>query len=296
MLKREENGFFRCKCKRSYRYAYQFSNHIKKCRDFKNYLESLLNQDKVVKHRNDVNKQNENRRFRGNLSDFENFWATIKNILPPGSVIFTLKENKPNEIVKVGDIGITVRTEGSPKIITKDLIKKAWHNLVNDGILYQRDHEKSTYRSSFILTLFSQLDFVNIIREGPLCVRLDSAELKNYEEADECYDKALEIDPKEKDAWFEKGIALGSLGKFEEEIECYEKALEIDPGYKKAWFNKEKVTWLNKGLVLSGIEEYKDAIKCYDRALEIDCEYKEALYNKELAVDKLKEYKNQNFH
>ncbi len=51
LLKKEENSFFRCNCYRTYRYAYQFANHIKKCHDFKNYLESLLHQDTLVKHR-----------------------------------------------------------------------------------------------------------------------------------------------------------------------------------------------------------------------------------------------------
>jgi tetratricopeptide (TPR) repeat protein len=53
--------------------------------------------------------------------------------------------------------------------------------------------------------------------------------LGKHREGIECYDKALEIDPKDSDAWNNKGTALGKLGRYNEAIECFDKALEIDP-------------------------------------------------------------------
>ncbi|MFQ6072921.1 MAG: tetratricopeptide repeat protein [Methanosarcinales archaeon] len=50
-----------------------------------------------------------------------------------------------------------------------------------------------------------------------------------YEDAIECFDKALEIDPKYAYAWVDKGKALDNLGKYKNAIECFDKALEIDP-------------------------------------------------------------------
>jgi tetratricopeptide (TPR) repeat protein len=55
--------------------------------------------------------------------------------------------------------------------------------------------------------------------------------LGNYEEAIKCYDKAIEIEPNNAEAWNNKGIVLGRLSKYEEAIACYDKAIEIEPDY-----------------------------------------------------------------
>jgi tetratricopeptide (TPR) repeat protein len=93
-----------------------------------------------------------------------------------------------------------------------------------------------------------------------------------FKQAIECYDKALEIDPKNADAWNNKGGALGSLGKHEEAIEYYDKALKIDP--------KNAMAWTNKGWSLSNLGRYEEAIEYLDKALEIDPGYAFAWSNK----------------
>ena len=50
-----------------------------------------------------------------------------------------------------------------------------------------------------------------------------------YDEALECFDKVLSLDPKNTHAWNQKGVALRSLGRYDEAIECFNKALEIVP-------------------------------------------------------------------
>jgi tetratricopeptide (TPR) repeat protein len=42
-------------------------------------------------------------------------------------------------------------------------------------------------------------------------------------------DKGLKLDPTNADAWFEKGAAFTNLGRFEEALQCCDRALEIDP-------------------------------------------------------------------
>ncbi|MHC1610587.1 MAG: tetratricopeptide repeat protein [Candidatus Methanospirareceae archaeon] len=55
----------------------------------------------------------------------------------------------------------------------------------------------------------------------------------------EYYSKCLELDPKDVDAWNNKGFALYDLGRYEEAIRCYDKALEIDPRHERAKNNKK---------------------------------------------------------
>ena len=52
-------------------------------------------------------------------------------------------------------------------------------------------------------------------------------ELDKHEESIECYDKAIELDPKYDNAWNNKGIAFHKLGKNEEALKCYDKAIEL---------------------------------------------------------------------
>ena len=63
-----------------------------------------------------------------------------------------------------------------------------------------------------------------LIKKGTLL--LDSAK---YDEALECFDKVLSLEPKNTRAWNQKGVALRSLGRYDEAIECFNKALEIVP-------------------------------------------------------------------
>jgi len=86
--------------------------------------------------------------------------------------IFTLKRQKANEILEINDNGILVKTEKGTKLVKIEWIKQAWKNLVNDGILYRDEHEKSTYRSSFILSLFSHFDFIVTSSKGRLSIKL----------------------------------------------------------------------------------------------------------------------------
>jgi tetratricopeptide (TPR) repeat protein len=60
----------------------------------------------------------------------------------------------------------------------------------------------------------------------------DGIELGNsgcYEEAIKMFDKELEINPQDDDAWYAKGLALFYLEQYKKAIEAYYKALEIGP-------------------------------------------------------------------
>jgi tetratricopeptide (TPR) repeat protein len=82
-----------------------------------------------------------------------------------------------------------------------------------------------------------------------------------YSKAIESYDKALEINKKDVNAWNNKGSALGNLGRYDEAIECYDKVLEID--------GKNVDAWNNKGVTLDKLGKHKYAKKCLDMAKQL---------------------------
>ncbi len=106
---------------------------------------------------------------------------------------------------------------------------------------------------------------------------------ERYEEAIECFDTAIEIDPRYADAWYSKGVVLANLERYEEAIKCFDKAIEIDP-------TKNASAWSNKGLVLGKLERYEEAMICCDKAIEIDPRHADAWYHKGVALGELERY------
>ena len=51
----------------------------------------------------------------------------------------------------------------------------------------------------------------------------------NFEDALSYFEQALLIKPHDPDLWNQKGVALRSLGRYDEASECYNKSLELDP-------------------------------------------------------------------
>ena len=120
---------------------------------------------------------------------------------------------------------------------------------------------------------------------------------KNYLQAIDYYDKALEIDPKnesirynrflanqylskEKQDYIEslhnKGNALYDQGKYQEAKDCYYKILKIDPTFAS--------TLVKKGSDLVTQGKYQEAIEWYDMALSTDPNYISVLNLKGLAL------------
>ena len=134
-----------------------------------------------------------------------------------------------------------------------------------------------------------------------------------FNEAIECYDKALKINPNNVKAWNNKAFALHNLNRLDEAIECYDKSLEIDPNFISSLRNKafalrtlnrldeaiecyDKVlkidsndfgVWNNKAFSLHELNRSDEAIECYDKALKINPNYFEAWANKGFTLESL---------
>ena len=101
------------------------------------------------------------------------------------------------------------------------------------------------------------------------------------------YDKAIQINPNDVQAWTYKGACLlysnaSNSGRYDEALKCYNKALEIDPKYTDAWNGK--------GNALYVLKNYDEAIKCYDRALDINPNSTDALNVKGAILNNLGRY------
>ena len=93
------------------------------------------------------------------------------------------------------------------------------------------------------------------------------------------FDKALEFKPDDDVAWYNRGYALGNLGRLEEAITSYDKALEFQPDYHEAWNNR--------GMALGNLGRGEEAIASYDKALEFQPDYHEAWNNRGIALGNL---------
>jgi tetratricopeptide (TPR) repeat protein len=127
--------------------------------------------------------------------------------------------------------------------------------------------------------------------------------LGKYEEAIQCYDRAIEIEPNIAAVWHNKALCLQNLGRYEEDIECHHRVVDIDPNYgnyHKEWCKicgniiligidssvhvpgvnddayyhetckMENLRWLTKAKSFHESGEYEKAIEYYNRALEVE--------------------------
>lgn len=101
-----------------------------------------------------------------------------------------------------------------------------------------------------------------------LACGLDSDSL--YEAAS-AYRKALELDPRHKDAHVNLGRILHEMGEFSAAEKHYREALEVDPG--------DPTSAYNLGVVLEDLGRAEEAVEAYDKAVTLSPGFKEAHYN-----------------
>jgi len=94
----------------------------------------------------------------------------------------------------------------------------------------------------------------------------------DFQQAIRCYNKAIELNPKDHHAWRDKGVSLSKQSKEDEAIRCYDKAIELNPGDHHAW--------REKGASLSKQGKEDEAIRCYDKAIELNSKDHRAWCNK----------------
>ncbi|MBN1802814.1 MAG: tetratricopeptide repeat protein [Candidatus Lokiarchaeota archaeon] len=102
---------------------------------------------------------------------------------------------------------------------------------------------------------------------------------KKYDKAIMYYDKILEKDPNEPQAWLNKGAALTNQKKYTEAIQCLAISLKLNP--------KDPIAWFNKGIALEQFDKYEEALESYHKANSLDPTFEHAKHLEEALTKKL---------
>jgi len=108
------------------------------------------------------------------------------------------------------------------------------------------------------------------------------SDMRQYEEAIGCYNRSVEINPKNENTWLWKGRCLSDMEQYEEAIDCYNRSVEINPNNEDAWL------W--KGRCLFYMRQYEEAINCYNRLIEINPKNEDAWLWKGRCLSEMRQY------
>jgi len=91
---------------------------------------------------------------------------------------------------------------------------------------------------------------------------IDRIKRNQLEEGLEFFDKALEMNPLNADAWNNRGVALFKMGKLDDALKCYDKALKAD--------HENLDSLRNKGFVLRSMQRFEEALECYEQVIALE--------------------------
>jgi tetratricopeptide (TPR) repeat protein len=95
----------------------------------------------------------------------------------------------------------------------------------------------------------------NLITEGQSLLSANEPQ-----KALECFDVALQLQPKHAEALVKKAGALEKLGQLDDAIACYDRAIEAD--------GSMTIAYLHKGGLFNRMARYDEALRCYEQALQ----------------------------
>ena len=85
---------------------------------------------------------------------------------------------------------------------------------------------------------------------------------QKYEDAFNCYSKAIELDPNDPILYSNRSLMLSNLNLYEQAIEDAKKAIQLNPNYAKAY--------LRLGKAYEGKNDFQKAYEAYSQGLEKD--------------------------
>jgi predicted O-linked N-acetylglucosamine transferase (SPINDLY family) len=107
-------------------------------------------------------------------------------------------------------------------------------------------------------------------------------DLRRYDEALRCYDRAVQIKPNYAEAHYNRGLTLYELERFDDAVASYDKALELLPDYAAAYNNR--------GVALRKLERLEEAVLSHERAIVLKPDYAAAYNNRGVALHELNRF------
>lgn len=110
------------------------------------------------------------------MKEFQEVWKDIVDKINEDNTVFTLNRGNKNIVQKIIDEGLLVSTGKEPKLVTKEWVKVTWNTLKKYKTIQPKDISgRARFRSSFIMALLSQLDYVKG-ENSPLSISIVSNE------------------------------------------------------------------------------------------------------------------------
>ena len=104
-----------------------------------------------------------------------------------------------------------------------------------------------------------------------------------YREAVRCFDKLIQLEPKNWDAHFMKAIAFEHLQDRTMATKSHDKIISLDPYDPSGYYNK--------GLALQDFNEHSEAIKCFKKVIKLDSNRGDAYQGMGISLQKLGNHK-----
>lgn len=119
-------------------------------------------------------------------------------------------------------------------------------------------------------TMIAQADADTLFQQGN-----DKITEGDYQGAVEAFTQLLQLNPKDGEAYYNRGLALAQLEEYEKAIADYSKVLELNPEDVEAYDNR--------ALARAQLEDYVGAIADYSQVLKRQPDDAEAYYNRGLS-------------
>ncbi len=169
----------------------------------------------------------------------------------------------------------------SPDIKNKDLVKTSYKKeLINKAKL---EIENKNYDNAIEICQ-KALDLDDIFVEGYYYLGLTYKLKKKYNIAIENFQRAVDFDKNHIESWKWMGLAYEATEDYDKALKNLEKSIEIDPNFADGWYNIGNVYKLKK--------EFDKAIESYNRAIEINPEFAKAWFFMGCVYFDKKDYNN----